>query len=181
MLARGMERSAACHENAHAVSRSKEVSDQRRRFVDGFEVVEEQQQLPVPQGGDEGLGQRLVRLLFDAHGPGDRGRHEHMIGERCEVDEEDAVGEHVREVVCRLEREPRLADRAHPGHRHESSRVGANEPGELGELHATSDQRGRRSREVPSGAKLRSFDPENGVLAEDRLLELSKLEAWVEA
>ena len=80
-------------------------------------VVEDDEQLAVADELDERLDHGAARLLHDAEHGRDRLRNQPCIGDRRKLDEPDAVGIFVEHVGRDLQREPRLAETAHPEQR----------------------------------------------------------------
>ena len=71
-----------------------ELRDLARRFQDLFEVVEDQQERPVPEMVLQALPDRpLPPALADPEGCGDLGDHPARIDDRRQVHEPHAVGE----------------------------------------------------------------------------------------
>ena len=180
VLAGEPQRRPARGEHDQPGRRAQQLAHQRRRGVDHLEVVE-QQQGPAPaeerpQRGDR----RLVALRGEPEHARDRVGHQLRVGQVREVDEVDAVGEPLGEVVPGLEREPRLADAPGPGQRHQP-RAAAQQRRQLGELGLAADERRRRRREVPARAQLGRLDGERRVLLEDRPLQLLQRGPGLEA
>ena len=86
-----------------------------------------------------------------------------------EVDEVDAVGERLGEVLSRLERQPRLANAARPGQRHQPRPV-AQQRRQFGKLGLAPHERRRGRRKVPPRAQLGRLDRQRRILLEDRPL-----------
>ena len=85
-----------------------------------------------------------------------------------------------RQLVRGLEREPRLAGAARPRERDQPSPFGE-EPRDLADLPAPTDQRCRRGRQPSARANLGWLDRQARVLPEDRRFELAQLRARLEA
>ncbi len=102
---------AACQELGHS----------RRRRQQVFEVVEEQQHVPLSQGVSERIRQGSIPdpRFPNAHRGCDGGRHLLRLAHRREVHEEHAVFKTVREPGGGLQREPRLARTRGAGQRHD--------------------------------------------------------------
>ncbi len=104
-------------------------------------VVENHEELAVPDELDERLDHRAAGLLHDSEYRGHRLRHQARIGHRRKFDEPDAVGKLVEHVCGNLQRQPRLADAADAEQREDR------DPGEelfhLGLPALAADERGR--------------------------------------
>ena len=80
-------------------------------------VVEDDEELAVANELDERLDHGAARLLHDAEHGRDRLGNQPCIGDRRKLDEPDAVGKFVEHVGRDLQRQPRLAETAHPEQR----------------------------------------------------------------
>ncbi len=82
-------------------------------------IVENDQHLPVPYEPRQRFADGTSGLLLHPHYGCDGLRHESRIGERCELDQPHAVREIVHQPPSDLQRQPRLADAADTGERHQ--------------------------------------------------------------
>ena len=87
-------------------------------------------------------GHREARRLGDRDENGDR------LARVSEIDEEDAVGVVLEGLRRRFDRQPRLADPARAGQRHEPNGVAAKQARKLFELSRAAHQRRRGDRKV---------------------------------
>ncbi len=142
LLTRHTEHGPAGHERLQLRARAQEVGDVWRGFDDLLEIIQHQEQVFRSQCGGELLRRRTVGELAEIQGVGDR-RHDKIgITDRCQGDEDRAVGE------CRLQF----------GRRLDASRVLPTPPGPVS---VTSRISGRRSR-AHTAARSRSR-PISGV------------------
>ena len=128
----------------------------------------------------DGLGQRLLALL-ETENVRDRRSQERRVLNGCEVDEGRAVTELGRKLLGHGERQARLAGPARAGQRHEPDVVPAKERRNRCHLEVPSNERRRRSRQVPLGARLRLRRGERGIVLENRALELPQCGPWFDA
>ena len=77
-----------------------------------LEVVDHQQDRPVPEEGGQRREGVLARLLAHADDPGDGGHDERRIDQRGQVDEPDAVREALGDLLRSGNRQAGLADAA---------------------------------------------------------------------
>ena len=111
-----------------------------------LDVVNQQQQLPLMKGSEEGLERLLLGRLSDSQGAGDLRDDERRVAERREAHEDRAVRERGGDLTRNLECESRLP-RPAGSRQYEKSHVVAQEKlAELGELPLTAHELARRSR-----------------------------------
>ena len=106
---------AAGHQRPQAGSRP----DQSRHDLGGrgeqlLEVVQDEEDGPLPEVGAQGLARRPVGRFADVEGDRDGRLQEVRIPKRGEVDEPDAMREQVASTSCDGEGEPGLAAAARP-------------------------------------------------------------------
>jgi len=82
-------------------------------------VVEHQQPDPALQRGGNRVTHALSGLLFDTRNCRDRIGHRRRIGDCGEFEKPDIVGKFIDEARRDLQRQPRLADPADTGQRHQ--------------------------------------------------------------
>ena len=129
-------------EDRQAGRGGEQLGDDRGGLEHVLEVVEHQQQPPLPQVVDHGVAQRPLALLPHPQRRRDGRGHEGRVGQRRQVDEPDPVGEGVEQLGRRLQRQARLADAARPGQRQQ--------PGpRAGSVRSRAEQR-RRPRQLVS-------------------------------
>ena len=179
MLAGEPERRAARDEHDQPGRRAQQLADQRRGGVDDLEVVEQQQRAARPGTPARRAAGGSSRCVLSPSTPAIASGTSSRIGQVREVDEVDAVGERLGELVPGLEREPRLADAAGPGERHQP-RAAAQQLRQLGELGRAPDERRLGRRQAPPRAQLGRLDGERRVLPQDRLLQLLQRRARLE-
>ena len=107
-----------------------------------LDVVEDEQELAVPQRHEQPVGKRLVALLPDADGLGDGGNDEVRIAHRGQIDEADAVGELRDQVRRDLQREPGLAYPTRTGQRQQRHVLAQEQLSDRGDLPLPANQRG---------------------------------------
>ena len=113
-----------------------------------FEVVEHEEEPARPEVRRERLAQVVIARDREARRLGDRHEDGGRLARVREIDEEDAVGVVLEGVRRRLDGQPRLADPARSGQRHEPDRVAAKQARELLELGRAPHQRRRGDRKV---------------------------------
>src|SRR5687767_13434144 len=113
-----------------------------RSRKDVLEVVEHEQRLLLAQMRREALPRRRVGL--EAERPCNGGRHELLVGDRAELDEDDAVAKLVEQLPAELDGEPGLAASAGAGQGQQANLGGAKQLRELCELLRSADQWRRR-------------------------------------
>ena len=112
-----------------------------------FAVVEHQQPHPALQRGGHALGHAAAGLLGDAQHRGHRVGHRSRIGDRGQLEKPDPVGEFIGQPPGDFQRQPGLADPAHPGQRDQP--MSLHRGVHLGDLGlAPNEARGRRA-QVP--------------------------------
>jgi hypothetical protein len=112
-------------------------------------VVEEQEQVTgrqVPAQSVHQCGERLGAFHRHAEGGGNLAGNESGVGERCQLDEKDAVGEVGASLGGQLDGETGLAYSAHAGQAHEPG--GAEEVSQLLEFSPAADERAERHGKV---------------------------------
>ena len=135
--------------------RVQEPVHRRSRVDDPLEVVQHQQEIPVPEVGGQRVEEIRARLLPHAQGRGDVRGNQGGIRHRAQVDHVHAVVEPVDLLGGDPQRQAGLANAARPG---EGDEPGAGEQlADLGDLARASDERGSRWRQVrppwpPDGA-----------------------------
>ena len=123
MLSAHVQRLAAGHEHLEPCAVLQEVRDRRGGRGHLLEVVEDQQDVLVPQPVAELVEQRLGRGGLEADRARDRSEHRLAVAGCGEVDEEDAVLEPVDVVGGGAEGQPRLSDAAGAGQREQPDAV----------------------------------------------------------
>jgi hypothetical protein len=83
---------ATGHQHLHAGSGGQEISNERGRGQDVLEVVEQEQEVPLPQILRHGLLQTLPRLLTQPEGRRGRRGDERRIRQPRQIDQEGAIG-----------------------------------------------------------------------------------------
>ena len=104
-----MERLTAGHQHLEGRARLEEVGDRRPGDRDLFEVVEDQEHLPLMQPSLELVHDRSIAVLGRADHTGDRGDGRLRVRRRLEVDEEGAIAKPVELADRDAEREAGLA------------------------------------------------------------------------
>ena len=157
------ERLAAGREHRQAGMAFEQAGQQRRRPGEVLEVVGDEQQRP---GADDAVERVRVGLAGDPRGPqrvAQHGRDPLGVGGGGERGEAAAGG------AGDLDRQPRLADAAGPGERHEARVLEQREHG-AHVVVAAERRRRRRGRDVLARGR-----GERRVVGEDRLLEVAQL------
>ena len=109
----------------------------------------------------------LARLLGDAQHRRHRIGYRRRIGDRRQLEKPNAVGELIGQARRDFQRQPGLADPAHPGQRHQP--MSLHRRLHLGDLGLTPDEAGGRRPQIPglvssarNGRKLRRAGPALG-------------------
>jgi hypothetical protein len=135
-VARILRRGAAVQEPVH----------RRSRVDDPLEVVQHQEEIPVPEVAGQRVEQIRARLLPHPQGRGDVRGNQGGVRHRAQVDHVHAVVYPVDLLGGDPQRQAGLAGAARPG---EGEEPGAGEQfADLGELPLPSDERGSRWRQV---------------------------------
>ncbi len=171
LLALQVQRYPARRQDVQPGAGGEQPRDVERGLGDVLEVVEHEQRVLRDEVRREALDERPRGTLLHAELGRDRADDETRLGERRQLDEDDAVLEVVRGVPRRPQGEPRLAGAAGPGQRHETSLRITQERGQTLELLLPSDERGRLRRQVVRARGDRG-PVERGVLLQDRALQL---------
>jgi len=98
---------------------TQETAHHRACIEHVLEVVEHQEHGLRAQERRKGLDKGLTPFRADAQHLCDRCRNERRIGNRCQVDEPDAIWERAQEICCCLQCQPGLAHAPRAGHGHE--------------------------------------------------------------
>ena len=122
-LALEVQDGAAGDEHVELRSRAEQLGDERRRTGHLLEVVEHQQHGLVTQVILERLQQRAVRRLADPQGGSDGRRHQALVGDGSQLDEEDAIGVLTQAFGGHLQRQSGLAGATRAGERDQAGRV----------------------------------------------------------
>ena len=112
-----------------------------------FAVVEHQQPHPALQGGGHTPGHAAAGLLGDAQHRGHRVRHRSGIGDRGQLEKPYPVREFVYQPPRHFQRQPGLADPAHPGQRDQP--MSLHRGLHLAGLRIAPDEARRRGPQVP--------------------------------
>ena len=93
---------------------------------------------------------------MQAQGTRDGLRHQRLIPQLVELDQPYPVAERSPQLGRRPQRQPGLADPAHPGQRDQTRT--RQQPPDLGHLTVTADEAGQLPRQIPYDASLRCHD-----------------------
>ncbi len=104
------------HSYAGASERER-LHEARGRGNEVLTVVQDEQDLPITERGDDAVGQRLPRTLRDRQGRGDEVADPGRVRQRTELAQPRAGGEPGQHLGRGLHRQPRLADTADAGQR----------------------------------------------------------------
>jgi hypothetical protein len=107
-------------------------------------VVQQEQHTPAGKVLGQHVGGRPAGLLDQAERAGDGLGQQRLVAEPVELDQPHPAGEGPAVLPGDAQREPRLADPAHPGHRHQTG--GRQQPLHLGHLVAAADEAGQLRR-----------------------------------
>ncbi len=162
-----VEPSAARREHTQTRGAFQQLAHNRRGIQQLLEVVEEQQELAVPQLVVQALLGQPERLR-------DRGADECRIDERRQPDEPDAVGEGIGELMGRTKGNACLAGTTGAGQRHETS-VASEQGRDHVHLASAPDDRRRGCGQMPALPNRLRLDLERGVVAQDRALKRPQL------
>jgi hypothetical protein len=122
LLARDAQRFAARRDDPDIGRGAKQRIGERRACAHHLlAVVEDQQALPRLQVRAQRVGERLAGLLAHGEHLCRLVRDERRVADRREIEEPDAVGIRIEHVGGDLQREPRLAEAAHPEERQEAA------------------------------------------------------------
>ena len=139
----------------HEERQPRALPDQLRSVVGGrhhlFEVVEHEEHPARPEVRRERFAQVAIARNREARRLGDRDEDGSRLARVRKVDEEDAVVVVLEGVRGRLDSQPRLADPARSGQRHEPTCVAAKQASQLLELGRAPHQRRRGGRKVVRG------------------------------
>jgi hypothetical protein len=144
VLAGEVEAGPAGGEDGQVRAGRQQVRHERRRGQEVLEVVEDQEQPPVPDGRGQGLDRRPIRPLDRAQGVEECGRDEGGIADRGERDEPDAVGEGRSRLLRHGERQAGLAHPTGAGQRHQAHAVLPQEGGDRGHFARPTHEAGER-------------------------------------
>ena len=150
-----------------------QLDEQRRRLANVLGVVEDEQQLLVPDNSQDAV-QPLRGHVADTDGMTDRRQHECGVLQRRKLDEHGAVRERRCCIARGCERESRLAAPSRTSQDDQARFLGAEQRAKLLELALASDQRVRPERERAGSLRLRLRRRERRVLAEDACLQLAQ-------
>ena len=167
-----VEPSATRREHTQTRRAFQQLAHNRRGIQQLLEVVEEQQELAVPQLVVQALLRQPERLC-------DRGADECRIDERRQPDEPDAVGEGIGELMCRAKGNACLAGTTGAGQRHEPS-VASQQGRDEVHFAPASDDRCRGCGQMPTLPNGLRLDVERGVVAQDRALKRPQLRSRLE-
>lgn len=137
----------------------------RGRRGEVLEIVEDQQDLPLPEDVVELVDDRTLARLTQTERLRDRRQDRRRIADRGERHEVGAIRVSVRDRARHRERQPGLADAARPDKRQQTARLGsaivAQERRRRGDVVVAADQRRRRNREERSAhrCRLRPIEP----------------------
>ena len=112
-----------------------------------FAVVEDQQPYSALQGGGHALGHAAAGLLGDAQHRRHCVGHRRRIGVCGQFEKPNTIWKFIVQTFCYFERQPGLADPAHPGQRHQS--MSLHRGVHLADLGLAPDEAGGRSPQVP--------------------------------
>ncbi len=125
--------------------------DERGRLQEVLEVVQHQQQVPVPQSLCQPFGDRPVAGLPHAQRGGHRRRDEARVGQRRQVHEGGAVGDVGSDLLGDPDGQPRLTHPARAGQRDQPDAVSPEQVDGVRHLSVSADQRGQRDGQGRAG------------------------------
>ena len=160
-LAAHAQRRTAGHERADTRAMLEQLGQAGRGVGHLFEVVEQEQQLPLAQAALEHLEWRVVAGTGDRHGADDGGVGAVRFALGAQVDEEHAVLEAVDLLRRRLQREPRFARPTRTGERHQPRVLRV-------ELRRAARRAAPRARGTPTSASAGCSAARRGSLAAGR-------------
>jgi hypothetical protein len=109
-------------------------------------VVHQQEEPAIGQEPGQHLHRLAGGLVGDAERVRDRLRNEHLVLQRGQFDQPDAVGEGPPQRAGHPQRQPGLADATDAGQRHQARR--RHQPADLGHLRAPPDEAAQLRRDV---------------------------------
>src|SRR5579884_3907417 len=138
-----MQRGAAGDKDVQLPTSLKKIGHDRRRGKQMLKVIEHEKEVfALEDIGQAGYGRNACPDL-DAQRLGNRGRDKIGIGQRGEIDKEDAITEVLEMAAADLEGQPCLPRAARTGESdHPDVRI-AEESRDLSDLRLPSDKRGR--------------------------------------